>query len=248
MLRWDRPALCLNIIPGLTARINLNFTSTYFSNLIITFGLPFLTLISLALKNRTTHELALSLRNNDISAFNSLYWKYHGAIYANALKLIKDPVIAEDIVQDVFVTLWEKRHSIDPDQDIAGWLFVVSQHKTIDQLKRKLRQALAEKILQSILEEPDVFTDDITEERLDTIEKAVDQLSPQKRRVFELCKVQKRTYEKAAEELHISKYTVKEYLSQAIVSIKKYIGQHPSHAGALVYFIAMARILRELNL
>ncbi|HET9746505.1 MAG TPA: sigma-70 family RNA polymerase sigma factor [Chitinophagaceae bacterium] len=200
------------------------------------------------MKNRETHELALSLRKSDISAFNALYWNYHGAIYANALKLIKDPIIAEDIVQDVFVTLWEKRHTIDPEQDIAGWLFVVSQHKTIDQLKRKLRQALAEKILQSILEEPGVFEEHMTEDRLETIEKAVDQLSPQKRKVFELCKVQKRTYEKAAEELHISKYTVKEYLSEAIVSIKKYIGQHPSHAGILVYFSALSQILSVLNL
>ena len=195
------------------------------------------------MKNRTTHHLAQSLRNGDISAFNTLYWKYHAAIYANALKLIKDTSIAEDIVQDVFVTLWEKRQTIDPGQDIAGWLFVVSQNKTIDQLKRKLRQALAEKILQSILEEPDALNDDITEEQLGTIEKAVDQLSPQKRKVFELCKMQRRTYEKAAEELQISKYTVKEYLSEAIISIKKYIGQHPTHAGLLIYFLALTKLV-----
>lgn len=196
------------------------------------------------MKNSKTHDLALSLRNNDIAAFNTLYWTYHCAIYANALKLIKDPAVAEDIVQDVFVTLWEKRHTIDPAQDIGGWLFVVSQHKTVDQLKRKLRQALAEKILQSIIEKADDHQDDMTEEQLETIEKAVSQLSPQKRRVFELCKVQRRTYEKAAEELHISKYTVKEYLSEAIVSIRKYIGQHRTHAGILIYFIAFSQILR----
>lgn len=199
------------------------------------------------MNKQRTHELAQRLRNSDISAFNSLYWDYHTAIYANALKLIKDPTIAEDIVQDVFITLWEKRHSIDPRQDIAGWLFVVSQHKTIDQLKRKLRQSLAKKILQPMMEEPDALREDITEEQLVTIEKAVDQLSPQKRKVFELCKVQRRTYENAAEELHISKYTVKEYLSEAIVSIKKYIGQHPTHAGLLVYFFVLSQILRVFN-
>jgi DNA-directed RNA polymerase specialized sigma subunit, sigma24 homolog len=59
----------------------------------------------------------------------------------------------------------------------------------------------------------------------------MDHLSPQKRKVFELCKVQGRTYKKAAEELHISKYTVKEYLSEALVSIKKYIGDHPRQTG-----------------
>ncbi len=195
------------------------------------------------MKNRKTHNLALKLRNGDISAFNALYWQYHGPVYANALKLIKDPAIAEDIVQDVFVTVWEKRNTIDPTQDIAGWLFVISQHKTVDQLKRKLRQSLAEKTLQSIIDGPCGFEDNIMQLQLDTIEKAVDQLSPQKRKVFELCKVQRRTYEKAAEELHISKYTVKEYLSEAIVSIKKYIGQHPTQAGIVIYFLFYTPVL-----
>jgi RNA polymerase sigma-70 factor (ECF subfamily) len=196
------------------------------------------------LKSQKTNDLALRLRNDDISAFNTLYWEYHAAVYANTLKLIKDPAIAEDIVQDVFVTLWGKRHSIDPEQDIAGWLFVVSHHKTVDQLKRKLKQALAQKDLS-------IFTDDhsivvnaaLKEEQLNAIEEAMDHLSPQKRKVFELCKVQGRTYKKAAEELHISKYTVKEYLSEALVSIKKYIGEHPRQTGIIIYFLAFTSVL-----
>jgi len=198
-------------------------------------------------KSRKVNDLALKLRNNDISAFNSLYWEYHGAVYANALKLIRDPSIAEDIVQETFVALWEKRQSIDPKQDIAGWLFVVSHHKTIDQLKRKLRHTLAEKILREVIEGQNIVEEDITEEQLNAIEKAVDQLSPQKRKVFELCKMQRRTYEKAAEELQISKYTVKEYLSEAMVSIKKYIGQHPTHANTIIYFISVTSLLLKTN-
>jgi RNA polymerase sigma-70 factor (family 1) len=193
-------------------------------------------------KSRTSNDLALRLRKDDISAFNSLYWEYHGAIYANALKLIKDSSVAEDIVQEVFVALWEKRSTIDPKQDIAGWLFVVSHHKTVDHLKRKLRIALAEKVLQAVIDDPSAVEEDLTEQQLGAIERAVDQLSPQKRKVFELCKMQRRTYEKAAEELHISKYTVKEYLSEAMVSIKKYIGQHTSHAGIIIYLLALTGV------
>jgi len=196
----------------------------------------------LALKNRKTNNLARRLRNNDVTAFNTLYNEHHSAIYANSLKLAKDPAVAEDIVQDVFIALWEKRHTIDPKRDIVGWLFVVSYHKTIDAVKRKLRQALAENILHSIIEEPDIFKEDITGERLGAIEKAVGQLSPQKRKVFDLCKVQSRTYEKAAEELHISKYTVKEYLSEAMVSIKKYIGQHSSHAHVIIQLFLLLQV------
>ena len=200
----------------------------------------------LVLKNRKTNNLARRLLNNDVGAFNTLYTEHHSAIYANSLKLVKDPAIAEDIVQDVFITLWEKRHTIDPKRDIVGWLFVISYHKTIDAVKRKLRQALAENILHSIIEEPDVFKENMTEEQLGAIEKAVGRLSPQKRKVFDLCKVQSRTYEKAAEELHISKYTVKEYLSDAIVSIKKYIGQHSSHAHIIIQVFLASQVFISL--
>ena len=176
------------------------------------FGIFSLTSKLLVLKSQKTTDLAARLRNNDINAFNTLYWEYHAAVYANALKLIKDPVVAEDIVQDVFVTLWGKRHAIDPEQDLAGWLFVVSHHKTIDQLKQKIRHALVQKKLSIAGENQSVIVNsDVKEEQLISIEQAVDQLSPQKRKVFELCKVQGRTYQKAAEELHISKYTVKDY-------------------------------------
>jgi RNA polymerase sigma-70 factor (family 1) len=204
----------------------------------------FITNLLLALMDQKTHDLALRLRNDDINAFNTLYWEYHAAIYANALKLIKDPIIAEDIVQEVFVTVWGKRHTIDAEQDFAGWLFVISYHKTIDQLKRKLKEALAHKnILISIEDHSILVNNDLKEEQLTAIEKAMDQLSPQKRKVFELCKVQGRTYKKAAEELHISKYTVKEYLSEALVSIKKYIVEHPRQTGIVIYFLVFTSIL-----
>ena len=193
--------------------------------------------------DQKTKDLASRLRKDDINAFNTLYWEYHAAVYANALKLIKDPVIAEDIVQEVFVTVWGKRHTIDPEQDLVGWLFVISYHKTIDQLKRKLKETLAHKNISISIEDHSIFVNaDLKEEQLTTIEEAIDQLSPQKRKVFELCKVQGRTYKKAAEELHISKYTVKEYLSEALVSIRKYIGEHPRQTGIIIYFLVFTGI------
>ena len=188
--------------------------------------------------DQKTNDLASRLRKDDINAFNTLYWEYHAVVYANALKLIKDPVIAEDIVQEVFFTVWGKRHTIDPEQDLVGWLFVISYHKTIDQLKCKLKETLAHKNISISIEDHSILVNaDLKEEQLTAIEEAMDQLSPQKRKVFELCKVQGRTYKKAAEELHISKYTVKEYLSEALVSIRKYVGEHPRQTGIIIYFL-----------
>ena len=182
------------------------------------------------MKGNTNKELAERLRNDDKEAFNDLYWKYHSAIYYNVLKLTRDLFIAEDIVQEVFITLWEKRHSLDAGQEISGWLFVVSYNKSISHLKRKLKESLAQTGLQPTVEDIIDTGDDLADTRMGILEKAIEQLSPQKRKVFELCKLQRRTYEEAAEELKISKHTVKEYLSAAVISIREYIKQHPEYS------------------
>lgn len=175
-------------------------------------------------------ELTRRLQNDDVDAFNALYWKYHAAIYSNIIKLIHDIVVAEDIVQEVFLALWEKRRTLDAGQDIAGWLFVVSHNKSVKFLKRSLKESLAQTKLDRSVKEATDNGEELMNARVHILDKAIGQLSPQKRRVFELCKVERKTYDEAAEELHLSKHTVKEYLSGAVISVKEYINQHPGYS------------------
>lgn len=162
-----------------------------------------------------------------MEAFNALFWKYNHALFANAFKLVRSIQMAEDIVQEVFIRLWEKRNTLDPEQEISGWLFVTCYHKSIDQLKRQLKDSLEQENIRHSIELISDASLNLTEVRAVTLEKAMEELSPQKRKVFELCKIQGKTYEKAAAELQISRHTVKEYLSEAVASIKKYVHQHP---------------------
>lgn len=171
-------------------------------------------------------KLISELKEGNIKAFDEIYWKYQRAVYLNVFKLTKSDSIAEDIVQEVFISLWEKRQTIDTDRSVAGWLFVSSYNRSVNALKKKLKESLVA-----------IETDQLTEEtesqfqvkdlQLNILEKAIQQLPPQKRKVFELCKLEKKTYEEAAKEMNISKHTVKEYLSGAIHSIKEFISQHP---------------------
>lgn len=180
------------------------------------------------------------LIDGDIDAFNELYHLYFHPVYNNAVKITRDHAIAEDILQDVFVTLWEKRSSIDPARSLAGWLFVLCYNRSINILKRRLRES----VIYRQLPAPAETGADMEEEikfgaQWNILENAMSHLSPQRRRVFELCKLQGKTYEEAATELHISKYTVKEYLSAALVSIREYSLHHPESTALLLPLVLL---------
>lgn len=175
--------------------------------------------------------LVEQLHRHDISAFDTLFKKYHLAVYRNILKLTKDSVASEDILQESFIRLWEKRLQLDPAQSVAGWLFVISFNLSVNYSRKKLREQVIHKKLsinpfqQDGLENVSI----ISEEQYRLLEKAIEQLSPQKRKIVNLCKLEGKTYEEAAAELNISRHTVKEYLSAAMASLNDYVRKHASH-------------------
>ena len=190
----------------------------------------------------TEKELARRVINGDIVAFNEVYRIYFHPVYCNALKITRDAAVAEDVLQEVFITLWEKRATIDPERSLAGWLFIICYHKSVNILRKKLRESLLYRELQTP-EENSVEEEIKHGTQWTILENALSCLSPQRRRVFELCKLQGKTYEEAARELRISKYTVKEYLSAAIASIKEYSHHHPGSTAALIPIVFLCRAI-----
>jgi len=170
--------------------------------------------------------LVSRLHDDDIGAFDILYHKYHHAIYRNIYKITKDKEISQDILQDVFIVLWEKRYKIKSDQSVSGWLFVISFNRSISYLRKKLRETLAIDATYKDQTESDIEQIQATHDQYCLLYSAIDQLSPQKKKVFTLCKLDGRTYEEAAEELNISKHTVKEYLGHAVLSVKNHMKEH----------------------
>jgi RNA polymerase sigma-70 factor (ECF subfamily) len=186
------------------------------------------------LKNYDESSLVIRLHQGEVSAFDVFYFRYYDAVYSNVFRLTRDAMVCQDILQEVFVTLWEKRMSLDPEQSVAGWLFVVSYNKAVTHLKNRLklsRLSINVDVTLQSFSEPGV---PVQERQAKLLEEAIEQLSPQKRKVFELCKLQGKTYEETAIELRISKHTVKEYLSAAVVYVKDYIRQHPEFESASI--------------
>jgi len=175
-------------------------------------------------------ELVVRLHKNDVSAFDALYWEYHQAIYRNILKLTKEPLAAEDILQEVFIKLWEKRFDIDPAQSVAGWLFVISFNLSVNYTRKKLRIDTMHKNLLAVEagtnQQAGINSD---EEQYRLLEKAIEQLSPQKRKVVTLCKLEGKTYDEAAGELKISRNTVKEHLQNAMVNLNEFVRKNTAY-------------------
>jgi RNA polymerase sigma factor (sigma-70 family) len=157
-------------------------------------------------------QLIKKMAEGDMNSFDAIYWKYYKAVHGNILKLVQDNASAEDILQDVFLSLWENREKIDAARSLAGWLFVTSYNRSMTFLKRRLREKItpvlhAEDLVEIPIGQP------LAEIRLKELERAINTLSPQKQKVFYMCKLKGLSYEETADLMKISRHTVKEYLT-----------------------------------
>lgn len=168
-------------------------------------------------------NLLTQLQLGNKEAFEVIYERYHRPLYSNIFKIIKDPFATEDLLQEVFIALWKNKASLDVEKPVANWLFVVSYNKSLSYLKETSRMNVAH----SDRNEIPVLDNDIkyhyTDKQWETLEKGLKMLSPQKRKVFQLCRIESKTYKEAAAEMHISRHTVKEYLGEAMSFLKKFV-------------------------
>ncbi len=173
-----------------------------------------------------------STSNEDaaLGHFDRLYHQYHQAVYANIYKMVSRQECAEDILQEVFLSLWENRQQLDPEK-VAGWLFVVSYNKAATYLKKQLRGItihVPEDALPDIAlaEQPD---EQLYRLKLSVVEEAINHLPARKKEVFRLCRFEGRSYDEVAELLGISVLSVKDYLKQSTRFIRHYVRSHYPH-------------------
>ncbi len=160
-------------------------------------------------------------------AFSDLYTRYHQDVYRYAIQLLKVPELAEDCVHEVMMKLWQLRHQLLITQNFKGYLLRTTHNHAIDILRMTARHAKLRKELASYYE--DAFCQEFTRihsEEIDPILiKALESLSPKRRRIFELCKRQGKSYAQVAAELNISQNTVKEHMVRALACLRKFIGR-----------------------
>lgn len=166
---------------------------------------------------RTLIEL---LKNKDKQSISYLFDTHYERLYLFAEKFIYDADKAHDIVQDVFVRLWENGKKIEITSSLSGYLFTAVRNGCLDYLRAlRIEDRHNQKYLEAYIES---YTVDAIEEDelLETIKKMLDGFPPQCRKIFELRLLQGYKYKEIAQELHISESVVKVQIHRAFKKLK----------------------------
>jgi RNA polymerase sigma-70 factor (family 1) len=151
-------------------------------------------------------------------------------------------VLAEEIVQDVFVKVWTKRHQLTGLDSFRNWLFIVSRNHIYNELNKRIKDPNFVKNLEDYFLIAEGSTADrlLYKESEKLIKDAVDLLSPQQRTIYLLSREEGLKHEEIATRLGISANTVKVHMGKALHNLRKYL---ESHSSGLVFIYALFRAL-----
>lgn len=175
--------------------------------------------------NYNEKELLTLLREGDANALSRLYYLHVKQLKYFVLRTAKSSLLAEDVVHDTFIKVWENRDKIDAEQLFKPYLYTIARRHLLNLLKRAQHEtSIMEEIKKSSTSE-----ENGTELLLDYIEsssifsEAIKSLPEQRREVFIRCRIQGLTYKQAALELGISESTVNNQMVKALKSIRGFI-------------------------
>ena len=171
----------------------------------------------------TEKELVEKLKFGDSFAFEVLFYKYRNKVKGFAKRMVPTQIDPEEIVQEVFVRVWLKKESINPDKDFQSYLFSIAKHLILDQLKSAVNRRLyfVEEHFQQDLRTEDgsdaAMPEDVEEKLLNLI----GQLPERRREIFSLSRFEGLSYKQIAERLNITENTVDSQIRNALAFLRK---------------------------
>ncbi|OOG18378.1 hypothetical protein BWD42_12055 [Sphingobacterium sp. CZ-UAM] len=191
----------------------------------------------------TESELLIRLKAGDELALEQLMRKYKGPLALSMSRLIKSREDIEELLQELFLRIWKNRANLDTERYLA-YMYKIAENLVYDRLRKAAREKrLSVDYFTHIIEayshiEEGIFGKEI----LDVLQRGIQQLPEQRRRVFELCKIEGRSYEEVSQLLSISVATVNSHITNANASIKAYFRQHPELASMVLLTFLFANI------
>ncbi len=170
-------------------------------------------------------DLLTSLRRGDEHAFEILYERYSSQIYSNILRMVKSVEVAEDLLQLVFIRVWDKRSTLDIDKSFKSFLYRIAENIVYDYFRKAARDRdLLSKMMlhgEASYLHIEHWVDE--KENKAVLEKALAKLPPKRRQIYQLCKLEGHSYSQISEMLGISPSTVNDHIVKASKTVKEYL-------------------------
>lgn len=172
-------------------------------------------------------KLVLLLAQDSEYAFQLLYDRHRNRIYKTATRYLKSPILAQDVVQDVFMKLWFSRKSLHTNQPIEAWLQTVARNNIITKLKKLSNECKAMNELPSFVASKSNVTENTVNdtEYASILNNAINTLPEQQKKAYLLSRNENLTYIQIGEKLELSPLTVKTHISRALLHIKKALAE-----------------------
>ncbi len=183
----------------------------------------------------TDQSLITALQNDDPSAFQVLFNRYWKDLYRSAYTRLKDQSEAEDIVQDIFTDIWERRYTLDIATSLPGYLQNALKFKIIRMLSRAdLHKKAVEHLLYRMTEMETTILDVLVIADVEqTLSQAISLFPENMRKIFVL-RGEDYSIREIAEALGLAEQTVKNNMTESLRRLKVVLSEkHPDITGSL---------------
>jgi len=173
------------------------------------------------MKSLTDLEIYSKLSHGNEQAFNELFCRYYAALCAYAYRFVGDEEETRELVQEVFVQLWEKRRHIEIHTSVKSYLFRAVKNQLINwqkhvQVEKKYLQKLA-----SEEQDPQYGQYFVEVDLQQKIEDSIDALPPKRKEIFKLSREEGKKYHEIAEQLGLSVKTVETQMGLALKQLRE---------------------------
>jgi RNA polymerase sigma-70 factor (family 1) len=178
------------------------------------------------------HKEPIKTRDKDAELerhFIRIFKEHEYKLHTLALRLTKSNQYAKDIIQDVFLSLWDHRADLPGIHNMEAWLYRVTENKVLDFLRKaavngRLKKALWDNLQDMLSNETVELVD--AKECASIIGRAINALPPQRQLIYRLNRERGLSYQEIADELSVSRHTVKNQLFSALESIRHFLSRN----------------------
>ena len=172
-------------------------------------------------------ELLSRMAEGDAGAFQTLFYQHWEKIFSIAVMYTKSEVLAEELVQDIFLKIWLHREKIRDQSNFQGYLFITARNHIYNKLRVKSQETKFRQEIHTHCADSRAADDQlIMKQSQELIHRAVESLPPQQRKIFILSRYEGLTLEEIGTQMGISPLTARAHMRKALASLRIFLQQH----------------------